>query len=243
MATEFRHPQYDLEQSIEVARRIASRGAGAVVSSPELAAFLGYSSTNNGAYLTRVAAARLFGLIEGGHKTISATERAARILHPDYPQTAERARIEAFRAVPLYNAILEAFRGRELPDDQGMINTLVGRFHVPPKDGKATLGRLMASADQAGLFRVGGPARMIEPSVSPIRESSEPTEETAQRPSSQPLVAVSAARPFPKIIEGALDLMPAGPPWDEDEYAQWLDFFDKACRVYYRIPRGRRSEP
>jgi len=32
-------------------------------------------------------------------------------------------------------------------------------------------------------------------------------------------------------------MMPSGPPWDEAEYAEWLDFFDKACRVYYRIKR------
>jgi hypothetical protein len=32
--------------------------------------------------------------------------------------------------------------------------------------------------------------------------------------------------------------MPAGPPWDEPEYLEWLAFFDQACRVYYRIARG-----
>jgi hypothetical protein len=243
MPTEFRHPQYDLDQSIDVARRITGRGAGAAVSGPELAAYLGYSSTNNGAYLTRVAAARLFGLIEGRSDAISATERATRIIHPDYPETAERARLEAFRAVPLYSAFLEAFRGRPLPDENGMVNTLVGRFQVAERDAKPALARLLSSAEQAGLFRVAGSGRMIEPTIAasapPTKD--EPTEdESPQRPPT-PVAYGGGARQFPKIIEGALDLMPAGPPWDEAEYAEWLDFFDKACRVYYRIKRGART--
>jgi hypothetical protein len=42
---------------------------------------------------------------------------------------------------------------------------------------------------------------------------------------------------FPKVIDGALDLMPAAPTWDEAEYVEWLTYFDKACRLYYRLPR------
>ncbi len=49
----------------------------------------------------------------------------------------------------------------------------------------------------------------------------------------------TARRRFPKIIDGALDLMPAGPPWDEAEFVEWLSFFEQACRVYYRIPREK----
>jgi hypothetical protein len=54
-------------------------------------------------------------------------------------------------------------------------------------------------------------------------------------------VVGESPRRFPKIIDGALDLMPAGPPWDEAEYREWLAFFDQACRVYYRIPRGGKN--
>src|SRR5262245_11990076 len=131
---EYRYPRYSLDDSVEVARRITERGAGATASSPELAALLAYSGTNNGAYLNRVAAARLFGLIDGRPDAIAATDRATRIIHPDYPQTAEKALIEAFRAVPLFNEFFDAFRGRELPDEAGMLNTLVGRFKIPSKD-------------------------------------------------------------------------------------------------------------
>jgi hypothetical protein len=241
MTSEPRFPRYDLDQSIQVARKIVERGTGATMSGHELAAALGYSGVNNGAYLNRIASARLFGLIDGPTAAISATERAERILHADYPETEEQARIEAFRSVPLYDAFLDAYRGRDLPEAQGMVNTLVSRYRVPAKSASEVLSRLLGCAGQAGLFRLAGLNRMIEPTY-----SARPTRPGAEEPTSQPISPPPispdpGARRFPKIIDGALDLMPAGPPWDEAEYAEWLAFFDQACRVYYRITRGSKK--
>ncbi|MBN1628585.1 MAG: hypothetical protein JW990_02370 [Thermoleophilia bacterium] len=244
MGTALRYPKYDLDNSIEVARRITERGAGATVSAHELAALLGYTSINNGAYLTRVASSRLFGLIEGSSKSISATERADAIIHADYPDTERRARLEAFKSVPLFAAFLEAYQGRELPDDQGMANTLTSRFHIPVGDARLALSRMLSSAEQAGLFDVGGPTRMIEPTLtgSAVREA--PPSENGPTPP-PPAVAsppMPLRRGLSPLIEATLELMPSGPPWEQEEYEQWLDFFDQACRVYYRIPRARRMK-
>lgn len=244
MASELRYPRNDLESSIQVADKIAERGAGATVSNHELAALLGYSGVNNGTYLNRVAAARLFGLIEGNANAIKATERAEGILSPDYPATADRLRLEAFKDVPLYAAFLDGFRGRELPAPSGMINALVTRYRVPAKDAKSVLPRLLASAEQAGLFRVAGASRLIEPTLPVESEPPSQLAQTEATATAEPLPVRTAAirARFPKIIEGALDLMPSGPPWDQDEYEQWLSFFDQACRVYYRIGRKKAEE-
>jgi len=179
----------------------------------------------------------LFGFIEEPPSANAVTGRAAAILHPDYPETAARARLDAFKDVPLFVSFLDAFQGRPLPDDTGMINALVSRFKVPRKEARSVLTRLLASADQAGLFAVGGVSRMIEPSLGTVADKeatpAEPGPTQVIRPQS-----ITAGRSFPKIIDGALDLMPSGPPWDEAEYQEWLSFFDQACRVYYRISRG-----
>ena len=242
MAPDYRFPQYDLDQSIEAARKITDRGAGATVTNAELAAFLKYSGTANGSFLNRMAAARLFGLIEGTHKAIAATDRARRIIHPDYPQTEERARLDAFRSVPLYAAFLDAYKGRDLPDESLMLNTLIGRFGVKSSEAKSVLARTLASAEQAGLFKTAGPTRMIEPTLT-VPEDGQPEDAATGRPVPLPSSTPDpGARRFPKIIDGALDLMPAGPPWDEAEYREWLAFFDQACRVYYRISRGAKSD-
>lgn len=47
----------------------------------------------------------------------------------------------------------------------------------------------------------------------------------------------------PTVIQAVLDLMPSGPPWDADEFEEWFSLFEKACRVYYRIPRPTPAEP
>jgi hypothetical protein len=236
MVSDLRHPLYDLDQSLDVARQISERGSGATVSGDELAKLLDYSGVNNGAYLTRVSAARLFGLIEGRGAAIAVTDRAENILHPDYPATSDRARIDAFRSVPLYSAFLDAFRGRELPDEKGMQNALVSRFRISPKVARSVLLRLLATADQAGLFRIAGSrTRMIEPTFGPTPAA--PAEVEKGAPEAAPPEREMPTRRFPKIIDGVLELMPSAPPWDPAEYSEWLTFFDQACRVYYRIPR------
>src|SRR5690349_21661920 len=56
-------PYYDLDASVEVARTIHEK-AGGICERAALAGYLNYSSQTNGSFLTRVAAARLFGFIE-----------------------------------------------------------------------------------------------------------------------------------------------------------------------------------
>lgn len=101
----FRSVRYDLAAAVEVARLVDS--AGGTVAADILAPALGYSGTNNGAYLTRVANARLFGVITGRGSRFETTERGRRILAGREPD-ASVARQEAFFAVPLFRAVADA---------------------------------------------------------------------------------------------------------------------------------------
>src|SRR5207247_532850 len=56
-------PYYNLAQSIEVAK-VMYEQAGGVCDRSQLAAMLKYKGTNNGGFLSRVSAAKMFGLIE-----------------------------------------------------------------------------------------------------------------------------------------------------------------------------------
>jgi len=60
----FRSVRFDLEAAVALATIVAH--AGGTIAPDLLAAGLGYSGTNNGTYLTRVANARLFGLVAAG---------------------------------------------------------------------------------------------------------------------------------------------------------------------------------
>lgn len=242
----YRFTSYDLASSVEVARALKDRPSGGA-SADELAVFLGYSKAKNGAFLTRLANARLFGLVEGPSSALRPTERALRILLPDYPATAEKARLEAFEDVPLYKAFLDHYHGETLPDEAGMKNALETRWTINADKSSMVLARLMDSAEQAGLFKVAGNrTKMVRPSFS--------TATATQR--TPPLQAVEPADTVPvrqrgteeageprqrvranKIIDGVLEMLPDERAWDEASLKNWLDFFEGGLRLYYKLPR------
>lgn len=46
--------------------------------------------------------------------------------------------------------------------------------------------------------------------------------------------------PLPKVIAATLDMVPHERTWREDEFKEWLEMFEGACRVWYRLPRTRK---
>jgi hypothetical protein len=209
-----------------------------------LARLAGYRSDNNGSFNTRLANARLFGLLDGPSSALEPSPRLLDIIHPDFPSTENRARIAAFEAVPLFKAVLDQYHGRPLPDEGGLRNALTTRWQITPEKAPAVLARLMDSADQAGLFQVAGNrTTMIRPT---IHEASpgQPAARGEARPSVQePIVVPAKAAPQSgaranKVIDGVLDLLPSNQNWDEDSLKLWLHFFEDALRLYYKLPRG-----
>jgi hypothetical protein len=226
-----RFPQYDLDASIEVARQIHERGGG-TASADELAAYLNYKSANNGAFLSRMAAARMFGLIDGTAPALRITERALDIIRPAFPDAGTRARLDAFMGVPVYARFFKEAGNRDLPGVEGLRN-LLARLGINEKQAGYALSRLLDSAEQAGLFKVaGGRSKMIVPTLT--GGGSVETEAERENEPERP-----AGIRFSKMIEGALEALPAERSWDEDEFREWLDFFERALRVHYRLPRPR----
>jgi hypothetical protein len=149
----FRSVRYDLAAAVEVARLADS--AGGTIAPDILAPALGYSGTNNGAYLSRVANARLFGVVTGRGSRLELTERGRRILDGSEPD-ASAARGEAFLAVPLFRAVADAVQQRAgvLPDD--LAGWLVDDFGEVPGKAQTAADQLIASAGQSGLLRRTG---------------------------------------------------------------------------------------
>jgi hypothetical protein len=142
--------RYDLAAAIEVARLADS--AGGTIAPDLLAPALGYSGTNNGAYLSRVASARLFGVVTGRGSRLELTARGRRILDGAEPD-ASLARKEAFLAVPLFRAVADAVEQRAgtLPDD--LAGWLVDEFGEVAGKAQTVADQLIASGGQAGLIR------------------------------------------------------------------------------------------
>jgi len=164
---EYRHPVYDLNSSLDVARIIRERGGGAATGE-QLAGFLGYAGTNNGAYLTRLASARYFGLVEREDSSYVATPLALRILLPEHPGVDDRrARIEAFERVPLYRVLRDRYRGVALPPEVGLRNALEHQYGIPNAKTQIVYRVFMDSAEQAGYFdaRAGARTHLVQPQI------------------------------------------------------------------------------
>ena len=242
-----KYANYDLDSSIEVARALDALGG--LASADELAVRLGYKSKNNGAFLSRLASARLYGLVDGQSDKLSPSALAINILRPDYKETEAKARLEAFERVPLNEAVLNVYHGKVLPDATGLCNALQVQWHVNPNTAGTVLARLMDSADQAGLFSTAGDrTKMIRPTL--VRGAGSPPADNHQQHGYDrhdredrdgqarhvPPAQADARRN--KLIDGVLDELPElGGTWTENELQQWLSFLESALRVVYRLPK------
>ena len=158
-------PVYDLADSLVVPKLIHEKGGGSA-NDDQLATYLSYKSPRNGAYLGRVGAAKLFGLITGGAHQFAPSALAQKILMPIYEGQTQEGLVEAFLNVPLFRGVYEECKGKELPPEFGMKNLLRQKFQIIP----ARLGNayrvLMDSADAAGFFATrGARTHLILPTV------------------------------------------------------------------------------
>jgi hypothetical protein len=231
-----RFPVYDLGDSIEVVRRLHHELGGSA-SAPEMAARLGYSGIQNGAFINRLASARMFGLLEGTAERLMLSERAKSILMPEDESMEASALADAFEAVPVFKAFYDAYDGRSLPAHAGRINALQTRFEVPADRSANVLSRLERSAERAGYFRVASD-RMIRPRTSGRRP--------AEVSNDLPDPGATTARPSGTgrrgadhlLMQGAFaELPPTSEQWKEEGLEQWLELVETAARVIYKLPR------
>lgn len=236
-----RYPRYDLETSIQAARTLYEKGGGAA-NADAFAEYLGYKSAKNGAFLSRVGAGRLFGLLEGTSSETKPSARAMDILKPDYEYVASRARLEAFREVPLFGAFLSEYEGKPLPPKEGMLNVLETRFSVPKDAASAVLSCLLNSAEQAGLFAVTGDrTKMIRPPLGGSSAKLAVSVADAGGPAAAGGASGGLGRG--KLLDGVIEALPATDKWTEDLFQDWLDMLAMAVRVRYQLPKPKGQRP
>jgi hypothetical protein len=148
----YRSVTYHLEASVNLARMVEQ--AGGHTDMEALASVLSYSGVRNGAFLTRLANARLFGLVAGRSGQVTLLDRGRRCLSPD-PAEAREARVEACLAVPLFRHVLERLSGEVLPPPEALAGLLEQEFGEAPARALATAKALIDSAGQAGLIAEG----------------------------------------------------------------------------------------
>ena len=170
-----RFPTYDLTSCIEVPRALYTKGGGKAAPDA-MASYLGYKGTNNGAYLSKIGAARLFGLIEKAGHNFVPTNLAHQILSPVYPYEAKKALVDAFMNVELFKKVYDDFLGRELPPAIGMQNALRTQYGIAPNRVEDAYESLMSSAETAGFFetKAGKKTHLIKPNIQSSPPAGEP---------------------------------------------------------------------
>lgn len=236
----FRYPRYDLATAEEAVQVVLDRGGK--VSNPELAALLGYKSANNGAYMQKVAATRLFGLLDGQGQSLTATTLARDILQPRSAEGAARARLIAFENVPLFADFLDEHEARQLPPRDGLVSEISNKYGLGLEPARLAHSRMMSSARHAGLFAMND-NMMIRPT---IREVVEATPIPGPGPwVPGPASNRAEAGEYPLFIIAALAEVPWNTEneWTDDDLSEWMEWFERGMRVHLKLPRSRHTSP
>ncbi len=171
-------PYYDLMDSLAVAKALYDKGGGEA-SKEHLAAYLKYGSVENGAFKTRLSAAKLFGLVDTVGLTCRVTERGKKALMPESHEQYKAELVDSFFSVPLFKALYEEYKGKDLPEGLGLKNALRIKFQIVPKRIDLAYRVFFDSAEAAGFFETRGGSRtqlivpLIKPASKPPNESPE----------------------------------------------------------------------
>lgn len=145
----FRSVTYDLDASVALARTVARSSGG--ISSDQLALSLGYSGAKNGAFLTRLANARLFGLVAGSSSRVVLADRGAQVLSASTAVSGQ-ARVEAFFTVPLFRVVAEEYGEAPIPTLEELTLALRERFGEGQAKARTSAIKLLDSARQARMI-------------------------------------------------------------------------------------------
>lgn len=236
-------PYFDLDASIKVAEAIYSRGGG-TASSDQLAAWLDYTTTRSGTFVTRISAAnKHFGLIEQIGDQFTLTERGRNILAPVMPEDAANARIDAFLGVQLFARVHEELKGKQLPPEAGLKNLFQHSYKILPDRVLPAVRVFLNSAEQAGFFSATGDrSRLIRPGNSARVTASLSTEgkkdegtATTEKPRGS---SSDGGSIHPSIIGLLRDLPPPGTPWSAQKKKTFLAVFTAAIDWIYPTEEG-----
>lgn len=214
-------PYKDLESAIETAKAIHDSGAVSGVAPDQLAALLGITG-GTGNFMTRVATARMFGLI-GNSTPYQLTELGYEVLDKD-ERRRRAAWARAFLTVPLYRRLHDTYRGRALPSRPQGLERAFMDLGVAPKSAKPARQAFDRSAKHAGFFGAGED-RLVEPV--PGAAAERPSQRHDNRPAAPtpaPPPPPPAERPLPLLVQGMLEQIPrdTAAGWPLAERIEWL---------------------
>jgi hypothetical protein len=196
---------------------------------------------SSGSFRTKIATARIFGVIETVQGKYQLTDLGFAIVDSKRERA---ARANAFLRVPLYRRVYEEFRNRQLPPRPvALERTFVG-FGVASKQADRARHAFDRSAQQAGFFDQGGRDRLIRPPTGSVEPGSgadyvEPSGELEPPPPPPPpgrrRNGGGGGGSYHPFIEGLLETLPEpGTVWSIEGRAAWLEAAASAFKLLYQ---------
>lgn len=235
------YPYFDLDASIKVADVIHTKGGG-TCSPDQLAAWLQYKSVKSGTYLTRIAAARNFGLVQTTGGRIAVTDLAMSIIAPVMPDDALSGKVQAFLQIELFNKVYDAFQGKQLPPEIGLKNLFKSApYFILPDRVDPAVRVFFSSSEQAGFFSTTGDrSRLIKPATSEaaIPTSSNNNADIPQSPPPEKLKPAGNSGDGTGGVHSAIvgllrELPPPGTSWPASKKQRFLSAFQATIDFIY----------
>lgn len=228
-------PYMDLDDAVEVARKLYARSGISSCPLDELAAEM-KQTTSSGNFRLKTGTARIFGLVEkDGQSALKLTELGCSLNSPDGEAAAI---VAAFLRVPLYNQIYEKYLGKLLPPTKALEREMQTLGVAAKQTDKARMA-FQRSARQAGYFN-SGEDRLVRPRAGTVAETLDqktadalPSEREQTPPRRKGSGDGGGHHPF---VQGLLETMPEpGTMWTIEGRASWLE---AAANIFTLIYKG-----
>jgi hypothetical protein len=207
-------PYTGLQDAEQIARALHDSWGGSaspdqLAASPTLNA-----SPRSGAFRTKLATSRTFRIITVSRGNIALTDLGRKLVDP---QTRAAARVDAFLAVPLFEALVNEFRGSTLPPDPGL-EQKIRDLGVSAKQTAKARQAFQRSAELAGFFKMGKD-RLVQPANLPTPDK---LPGGAKEPKPVPVSSSSADLP-PPLAALWLTLLREGRDWSPEKVQEFVE--------------------
>lgn len=219
-------PYNDLDDAIGVAQAVWDHVGAGQAEVAQVGAWLKHDSITSGAFRLKIAAAKMFGLIETGQNSIVLTKLGRQIVDPN---TVKEAKVSAFLAVPLYDRLYRDYSTGILPNAIGL-ERVMAELGVPGKQTDKARQAFQRSAASAGFFAEGN-NKLVRPGLRP-REDIDPKPDHTQHGGGH---GGGGDQPMHPFVKGLVDTLPApGSAWADDARHEWLTAAEAIFRLIYK---------
>lgn len=115
----YEYPTLDPEEAVDIAETLVKKFNGEPSNPEAFAQSIGHNTTNSGAYITKIADMRRYGLIES--RGLKATDLANRISIPEDEKEKKNAYLEMFKNIDLLHDLYENLDGNKPVGDLWVI--------------------------------------------------------------------------------------------------------------------------